>query len=109
MEKSIPPSARSSRARRTPCAAAARAGPPAWPCWNRAAASPVPSSWWEGGPDYLAALHFAIELDAMNVLPVAILGRNAGRAALDPRALHLLRGRRVRLFPHADADGGGLG
>jgi hypothetical protein len=62
----------------------------------------------EGGPDYLAALHFALEHEAMNVLPIAILGRSAARTALHPRALALLRGRRVRLYPHADADGGGF-
>lgn len=59
----------------------------------------------EGGPDFLAALHFAITLDRWNVLPIAMLGRNAG--AIHPRALEVLRGRKVRLYPHADEDGGG--
>jgi hypothetical protein len=60
----------------------------------------------EGGPDYLAALHFAAELDRWDVLPVAMLGRSAG-AKIDPAALELLQGRCVRIYPHADADGGG--
>jgi hypothetical protein len=61
----------------------------------------------EGGPDYLAALHFAHELERWDVLPVAMLGRGTG-ARIDPEALALMRGRRVRIYPHADADGGGV-
>jgi hypothetical protein len=61
----------------------------------------------EGGPDYLAALHFAHELERWDVLPVAMLGRGTG-AKIDPTALELMRGRRVRIYPHADADGGGV-
>lgn len=61
----------------------------------------------EGGPDYLAALHFANELERWDVLPVAMLGRGTG-ARIDPGALELMRGRRVRIYPHADADGGGV-
>lgn len=60
----------------------------------------------EGGPDYLAALHFAAEFDEWNVMPVAMLGRGATR--IDPEAVELLRGRRVRIYAHRDADGGGL-
>lgn len=60
----------------------------------------------EGGPDYLAALHFVYEAQAWDILPVAMLGRSAG-AHIAPEALALLRGRRVRIYPHADADGGG--
>ncbi len=60
----------------------------------------------EGGPDYLAALHFAHELERWDVLPVAMLGRGTG-AKIDPAALELMRGRRVRIYPHNDADGGG--
>jgi hypothetical protein len=58
----------------------------------------------EGGPDYLAALHLAI--DVGDVLPVAMLGRGAG-AKIDPAALSLLAGRAVYIYPHADPDGGG--
>lgn len=61
----------------------------------------------EGGPDYLAALHFAHELERWDVLPVAMLGRGTG-AQIDPGALELMRGRRVRIYPHNDADGGGV-
>lgn len=61
----------------------------------------------EGGPDYLAALHFANELERWDVLPVAMLGRGTG-ARIDPGALELMRGRRVRIYPHNDADGGGV-
>ncbi len=61
----------------------------------------------EGGPDYLAALHFAHEMERWDVLPVAMLGRGTG-AKIDPAALELMRGRRVRIYPHADADGGGV-
>ena len=61
----------------------------------------------EGGPDYLAALHFASELERWDVLPVAMLGRGTG-THIDPAALELMQGRRVRIYPHADADGGGM-
>ena len=61
----------------------------------------------EGGPDYLAALHFANRHERWNVLPIAMLGRGAG-AAIDAEALRLMAGRRVRIYPHADADGGGM-
>lgn len=60
----------------------------------------------EGGPDYLAALHFITVCEAFDVLPVAMLGRGAG-GRLDSQALALLQGRRVRIYPHADLDGGG--
>ena len=60
----------------------------------------------EGGPDYLAALHFANRHERWNVLPVAMLGRGTG-AAIDAEALRLMAGRRIRIYPHADADGGG--
>ncbi len=60
----------------------------------------------EGGPDLLAAFHFCLHLDVYDTLPVALLGRNCHR--LHPGALAHFQGRRVRIFPHADADGGGL-
>lgn len=60
----------------------------------------------EGGPDYLAALHFAAEFGRWDVLPVAMLGRGATR--IDPAAVALMRGLRVRIYAHRDADGGGL-
>jgi hypothetical protein len=39
-------------------------------------------------------------------LPVAILGRGACVHGLHPEALHHFRGRRVRIYPHNDPDGG---
>jgi DNA primase len=58
----------------------------------------------EGGPDLLAGFHFA--LASADVLPVAMLGRSTG-SCIDPEALDLLKDRRVRIYPHNDADGGG--
>jgi hypothetical protein len=60
----------------------------------------------EGGPDYLAALHFALEQRRTGVLPVAILGRGQGLRGLHPESLQYFRGRRVRIVPHNDPDGG---
>lgn len=61
----------------------------------------------EGGPDYLAAVHFAYLHEKWDVLPVAMLGRSTG-TQIDAAALAMLAGRRVRVFPHADKDGGGM-
>lgn len=60
----------------------------------------------EGGPDYLAALHLCLTASVYDVLPIAMLGRGAG-SRIHADALGLLAGRRVRIYPHADADGGG--
>jgi hypothetical protein len=71
----------------------------------------------EGGPDYLAALHFALAQKRLKkcesqqrlrtgVLPVAILGRGQGLRGLHPESLQHFRGRRVRILPHEDPDGG---
>jgi hypothetical protein len=60
----------------------------------------------EGGPDYLAALHFALQQGRTGVLPVAMLGRGQGLRGLHPESLEHFRGRRVRIVPHADPDGG---
>ncbi|WP_397382530.1 hypothetical protein [Prosthecobacter sp.] len=63
----------------------------------------------EGGPDYLAAFHFLHHFGVRDVVPVAMLGRGAGKSGgIDPGALCLLAGKRVRIYPHADADGGGI-
>jgi hypothetical protein len=58
----------------------------------------------EGGPDYLAALDFSLNGKA-DCLPIAILG--AGVRELHSEALPLLAGRRVRIYPHADANSAG--
>jgi hypothetical protein len=60
----------------------------------------------EGGPDYLAALHFAFLQQKKGILPVAILGRGQGLRGLHPDALEHFRDRRVRIVPHDDPDGG---
>ena len=60
----------------------------------------------EGGPDYLAALHFGLALKRTGVLPVTLLGRCQGRHGLHPDSLQYLQGMRVRIFPHHDADNG---
>ena len=68
----------------------------------------------EGMPDLLAGLHFierAMANDSKagkryHLLPVAILGRC--NATLHNDALARFRGKRVRIYPHADGDGGGL-
>jgi hypothetical protein len=59
----------------------------------------------EGGPDYLAAMHFIIA-GSRDCLPMAFLGAGTARE-LHPEAFALLRGRRVRFYPHADASGAG--
>jgi hypothetical protein len=60
----------------------------------------------EGSGDYLAAWHFAYQAKRWDVLPIAILGR--ALHGLHPEALDLLKGKRIRFFPHADADRGGV-
>lgn len=57
----------------------------------------------EGGPDLLAALHF-ITAHRGDCLPIAMLGASASIA---PQALRLLAGRRVRIFPHYEANSTG--
>jgi hypothetical protein len=59
----------------------------------------------EGGPDYLAALHFALAGRA-NFLPVAMLG--ASNSLIHPEALKMLRGKRVRIFAHCDPNEQGM-
>jgi hypothetical protein len=60
----------------------------------------------EGGPDYLAALHFALRQRKSGILPVAILGRGQGLRGLHPDSLEHFRGQRARIVPHDDPDGG---
>jgi hypothetical protein len=56
----------------------------------------------EGGPDLLAAFHFAFCEDREDVAPVAMLG--AGQR-IPEDALPLLAGKIIRLFPHTDNAG----
>jgi hypothetical protein len=60
----------------------------------------------EGGPDLLAAWHFVYRTKRWDVLPIAILGRAIH--GLHPDALALLKGKRVKFFPHVDPDDGAL-
>jgi hypothetical protein len=62
----------------------------------------------EGGPDYLAALHFALRQRKTGILPVAILGRGQGLRGLHPDSLEHFQRRRVRICPHNDSDGLGI-
>ncbi len=62
----------------------------------------------EGGPDYLAALHFAFadKPDRLRWHPIAFLG--AGTAnEIHPEALPILRGRQARFYPHHEPSGAG--
>jgi hypothetical protein len=61
----------------------------------------------EGAPDLLTCVHFALRQGRLNILPVAMLGRGVCLHGLHPDSLHRFRGRRVRIYPHDDADGGG--
>jgi len=61
----------------------------------------------EGGPDYLALWDFVLERELEWIaLPVAILGR--GVNTIHEQALKLCKGKRIRIFAHADKDGGAL-
>jgi CHC2 zinc finger len=57
----------------------------------------------EGGPDYLAALHFMLRQNRTDILPVAMLG---GGVALQEDGLALFHGHRVRIYPHNDGGNG---
>jgi hypothetical protein len=62
----------------------------------------------EGGPDYLAAWHFILaEPYPSMCLPATILGRGVAKR-IHQQALKLCAKKRIRIFPHADADNGGL-
>jgi hypothetical protein len=60
----------------------------------------------EGGPDLLAAWHFIHRAKRWEVFPISILGRCVH--GLHFEAVELLKGKRVKFFPHADADDGAL-
>jgi len=60
----------------------------------------------EGGPDCLAAHHFALRQRKTGILPVAILGRGQGLRGLHPDSLKHFCGRSIRILPHDDPDGG---
>jgi hypothetical protein len=58
----------------------------------------------EGGPDYFAALHFAHVFGKSGIVPAAVLSRAVH--GFHPASNELFRGKRVRIFPHHDTDGG---
>jgi hypothetical protein len=60
----------------------------------------------EGGLDWLALWDFVYRAKRWDVLPITILGRCVH--GLRCEALELLKGKRVRFFPHVDQDRGGL-
>jgi len=60
----------------------------------------------EGGPDYISAWHFLYLAKRWDVLPIATLGRAIH--GLHPDALEMLKGKRIRFFPHLDPDQGAL-
>jgi hypothetical protein len=55
----------------------------------------------EGSPDFLAAFHWIWAEDRPDVAPVAILGASM---SIHPVALRFFQGKRVRIFPHFDAE-----
>lgn len=58
----------------------------------------------EGGPDFLAAFHFILKADRVDVCPVAILGASH---RIHEAALPMLAGKRVAIYPHVDENGAG--
>jgi hypothetical protein len=75
----------------------------AWPLGIDEASSFPAMALVEGGPDFLAALHFILEAGVRDaVAPVAMLG--AGMS-IDSDALPLFRGKRVRIFIDEDEAG----
>ena len=58
----------------------------------------------EGSADYFASLHFAHVFSKSGIVPAAVLSRAVRE--FHPEALELFRGKRVRIFPHDDPDGG---
>jgi hypothetical protein len=62
----------------------------------------------EGGPDLLTACHFALLQNRPDVLPVAMLGKATAFRRFHPGAEQFLRNRRIRIYPHADPDRGGV-
>jgi hypothetical protein len=74
-----------------------------WPVNLEAASHCRAIAFCEGGPDLLAALHLVTIEDASDVGVVAMLG--AANTRIAHEALPYFRGKRVRLFPHADNAG----
>jgi hypothetical protein len=60
----------------------------------------------EGGPDLLGAWHCIHRAKSWHAVPISILGRAIH--GLHSRALELLKGKRIRFYPHADKDAGAV-
>jgi hypothetical protein len=75
----------------------------AWPVNLEAAAKCRAIAFCEGGPDLIAAWHLIASEGAAGVGVVTMLG--AANRRLAPESLPYFRGKRVRLFPHADPAG----
>jgi hypothetical protein len=60
----------------------------------------------EGGPDWLACWDFIHRAKRWDVVPISILGRCVH--GLHCEAVQLIRGKRIKFFPHADPDDGAL-
>ena len=62
----------------------------------------------EGGPDYLAALHFVIEGKG-DCLPIAMMGvMEMHHEAVEILKGEILKGKRIRFYPHKDKNGAGM-
>ena len=58
----------------------------------------------EGSADFIAAIHFLIDHEIWDALPVAMLG---SKCRIDPDAVKLFRGRAVKIIAHDDEAGRG--
>ena len=62
----------------------------------------------EGGPDYLAALHFVIEGKG-DCLPIAMMGvMEMHHEAVEILKGEILQGKRIRFYPHQDENRAGM-
>lgn len=74
-----------------------------WPLWASLAANSPSMMLCEGGPDFLAALHFTVKCDRLkDAVPVAMLG--AGMR-IHEDALPSFANKKVRVFTHVDPAG----
>jgi hypothetical protein len=62
----------------------------------------------EGGPDFLAALHFILRWKRLDILPIAMLGSGAGKNEIHVAAKRQLAGKKVCIYPHNDPNSAGL-
>lgn len=80
-----------------------------WPLGIQIPADPLYSvCMFEGAPDLLSGYHFRYLQGRNDVVPTAMLGKGMAQHGFHPDSWNLLRGRRVRIFPHNDVNGDGL-